>query len=105
MPERLALTDPFKQIPEAIGSGPFRCLADEYVPGSHAAFAKFDRYVPRDEPASFTAGGYRVLVDRVEWRIIPDAATAANALMTGEVDWIEIAAARPAADAEEDTAA
>ena len=50
MPERLALTDPFKQIPEAIGSGPFRWLADEHVLGSHAAFAKFDRYVPREEP-------------------------------------------------------
>ena len=90
MPERLALTDPFKQIPEAIGSGPFRWLADEHVLGSHAAFAKFDRYVPRDEPASYTAGGHRVLVDRVEWKMIPDGATAANALMTGEVDWIEI---------------
>ncbi len=45
MPERLALTDPFKQIPEAIGSGPFRWLPDEHVLGSHAAFAKFDRYV------------------------------------------------------------
>ena len=90
MPERLALTDPFKQIPEAIGSGPFRWLADEHVLGSHAAFAKFDRYVPRDEPASYTAGGHRVLVDRVEWKMIPDGATATNALMTGEVDWIEI---------------
>jgi len=90
MPERLALTDAFKQIPEAIGSGPFRWLADEHVMASHAAFARFDRYVPRDEPASFTAGGHRVLVDRVEWKMISDGATAANALVTGEVDWIEI---------------
>jgi peptide/nickel transport system substrate-binding protein len=90
MPERLALTDPFKQIPEAIGSGPFRWLPDEHVLGSHAAFAKFDRYVPRDEPPSYTAGGHRVLVDRVEWKMIPDGQTAANALVTGEVDWIEI---------------
>jgi peptide/nickel transport system substrate-binding protein len=90
MPERLALTDPFKQIPEAIGSGPFRWLADEHVLGSRAAFAKFDKYEPRDEPASYTAGGHRVLVDRVEWKMIPDGQTAANALMTGEVDWIEI---------------
>ena len=90
MPERLALTDPFKQIPEAIGSGPFRWLPDEHVLGSHAAFAKFDRYVPRDEPPSYTAGGHRVLVDRVEWKMIPDGQTAANALVTGEVDWVEI---------------
>jgi peptide/nickel transport system substrate-binding protein len=29
------------------------------------------------------------MVDRVEWRIIPDAATAANALAAGEVDWLD----------------
>jgi peptide/nickel transport system substrate-binding protein len=90
MPERLAKTDPFKQVPEAIGSGPFRWLADEHVLGSHAAFARFDRYVPRDEPPSYTAGGHRVLLDRVEWQMIPDPQTAANALVTGEVDWMEI---------------
>ena len=90
MPERLAQTDPFKQIPEAIGSGPFRWLADEHVLGSHAAFARFDRYAPRDEPASYTAGGHRVMVDRVEWKMIPDGQTAVNALVTGEVDWVEI---------------
>jgi peptide/nickel transport system substrate-binding protein len=90
MPERLARTDPFKQIPEAIGSGPFRWLADEHVLASHAAFARFDRYVPRDEPSSYTAGGHRVLLDRVEWMMIPDPQTAANALITGEVDWVEI---------------
>jgi peptide/nickel transport system substrate-binding protein len=90
MPERLARTDPFKQIPEAIGSGPFRWLADEHVLASHAAFARFERYVARDEPASYTAGGHRVMLDRVEWKMIPDPQTAVNALITGEVDWMEI---------------
>ena len=90
MPERLALTDPFKQIPEAIGSGPFRWLPGDYVIGSHAAFARFDRYSPRAEKGSYMAGGHHVLVDRVEWKMIPDAGTAANALQTGEIDWIEI---------------
>jgi peptide/nickel transport system substrate-binding protein len=89
MPARLANTDPFKQIPEVIGSGPFRYVPDEYVSGHRAVFAKFDRYSPRDEPVSFTSGGLRVMVDRVEWRIIPDAATAANALVSGEVDWLD----------------
>ncbi|MEJ0015118.1 MAG: ABC transporter substrate-binding protein [Acetobacteraceae bacterium] len=89
MPERLAKTDPFKQVPEVVGSGPFRFVANEYVAGNLAVFAKFDRYNPRPEPASFCAGGYRVLVDRVEWRVIPDAATAANALAAGEVDWVD----------------
>jgi peptide/nickel transport system substrate-binding protein len=91
VPERIATgTDPFKQMKEAIGSGPFRFLADEYVIGSHAAMVPFERYVPRDEPPSFTSGGHRVMVDRVEWKMIPDAATAANAMATGEVDWLEM---------------
>ena len=89
MPERLALLDPFKQINEAVGSGPFRYVADEYVSGHRAVFARFDRYKPRDEPVSFASGGHHVLVDRVEWRVIPDAATASNALSTGEVDWLD----------------
>jgi peptide/nickel transport system substrate-binding protein len=89
MPERIAATDAFKQIPEAIGSGPFRYVPDEYVSGHRAVFAKFEKYTPRPEPTSFAAGGYRVLVDRVEWQIIPDAATAANALVTGSVDWLD----------------
>lgn len=66
MPERLALTDPFKPIPQAIGSGSFRFEHDEHVQGSLAAFARNDRYVPRDEPPSYMAGGHRVILDRVD---------------------------------------
>ena len=90
MPERIAATDAFTQIKEVVGSGPFRFVADEYVPGSRAVFAKFDVYAPRDEAASSLAGGKRVHVDRVEWRIIPEAGTAANALQAGEIDWLEM---------------
>ncbi len=91
VPERIANgTDPFKQMTEIVGSGPFRFLKDEYVIGSHAALVPFERYVPRDEPASFTSGGHRVMVDRVEWKMIPDPATAAIAMVTGEVDWLEM---------------
>ncbi|MBC7634654.1 MAG: ABC transporter substrate-binding protein [Acetobacteraceae bacterium] len=90
MPERLANSDPFKQTAEAIGSGPFRWIADEFVSGSPAMFARFDRYSPRAEKVEYARGGYHVLVDRVEWRIIPDAATAGAALATGEIDWIEM---------------
>ena len=90
VPERLAATDPFKQLTEIVGCGPFRFLPDEYVSGIHASFARFDKYVPRQEPASYNAGGHKVLLDRVEWRVIPDPATAANALTAGEVDWVEL---------------
>ena len=76
MPERLAATDPYKQMSEIVGSGPLKFLPDEYVSGIHAGFARFDGYVPRQEPASYNAGGHKVYVDHVEWRVIPDVATA-----------------------------
>jgi peptide/nickel transport system substrate-binding protein len=87
MPERVARTDAFQQITDATGSGPFRFLRDEWRPGHSAAYARNERYVPRSESPSWTAGGKVVRVDRVELRIIPDAATAAAALQTGEIDW------------------
>ncbi|MDQ1079391.1 ABC transporter substrate-binding protein [Pseudoroseomonas cervicalis] len=89
MPERIAKTDPFQQISEYVGSGPFRFVREEWVPGARAVFQKFDGYVPREEPADWMAGGKRVLVDRVEWVIMPDPATASSALQNGEVDWWE----------------
>ena len=36
MPERLAKTDPFKAIDEVVGSGPYRFLKDEFLPGGSA---------------------------------------------------------------------
>jgi peptide/nickel transport system substrate-binding protein len=90
MPERIARTDPFKQITEVVGSGPFRWVPDEYVAGSRAVFAKFADYRPREDEPSSVAGAKRVYMDRVEWRIIPEAATAANALAAGEIDWLEM---------------
>jgi peptide/nickel transport system substrate-binding protein len=89
MPERIAKTDPFKPATEVIGSGPFKYEMSEYASGVRAVFTRNERYVPRDEPPSYLAGGLRALVDRVEWQIIPDPATAANALAAGEVDWLE----------------
>ena len=89
MPERLAKIDAFQQIPEAIGSGPYKFVKEEWVPGNKAVFVKNTDYVPRAEPASFAAGGKVVKVDRVEWLYIPDSATASAALNAGEADWYE----------------
>jgi peptide/nickel transport system substrate-binding protein len=89
MPERLAKTDAYQQITEAIGSGPYKFVRDEWVPGSKAVFVKNTDYVPREDPPSFAAGGKVVKVDRVEWLYIPDTTTAAAALNAGEADWYE----------------
>jgi peptide/nickel transport system substrate-binding protein len=90
MPERVAKTDPFKQITETVGSGPFKFVKEDWVAGAKAAWVKNDKYMPRDEPADFFAGGKRVYVDRVEHTVMPDGATAAAALQTGEVDWVHV---------------
>ena len=89
MPERIAQTDPFKQITEFVGSGPMKFVREEWVPGAKAVFTKFDGYVPRQEKASWLAGGKQMLLDRIEWVVMPDPATAAAALQNGEVDWWE----------------
>jgi peptide/nickel transport system substrate-binding protein len=89
MPERIANTDPFRQISEYVGSGPMRFVKNEWVTGSKAVFEKFPDYVPRQEPASWLAGGKRIVTDRIEWIVIPDPATASAALQNGEVDWLE----------------
>ena len=90
MPERIAKTPPTEQVREMVGSGPLRFLKDEYQPGNHVAYARFDKYVPRAEPPQGTMGGKQVHFDRVEWKIIPDDATAAGALQKGEIDWWEL---------------
>ncbi|MDJ0389462.1 ABC transporter substrate-binding protein [Roseomonas sp. E05] len=90
MPERLAKTSPTTQVTEMVGSGPYRFLADERLAGARVAYARFEGYVPRpDGTPSRTAGPKVAHFDRVEWNIIPDQATAAGALMAGEVDWVE----------------
>ena len=86
MKEEFAKTDAFTQVTEIVGSGPFRFVADEWVPGSKVVYVKNEDYVPRDEPPSAAAGGKVVHVDRVEWVYIPDPATTMNALQNGEVD-------------------
>jgi peptide/nickel transport system substrate-binding protein len=90
LPERIANSaNAFTQIKEYVGSGPYRFLKDEWVIGSRAAFARFDKYVPRQEPPDFWSGGKVVHLDRVEWLTRPDPSTAAAALQTKEVDWVE----------------
>ncbi|MDJ0387150.1 ABC transporter substrate-binding protein [Roseomonas sp. E05] len=90
MPERLAKTDPAVAVKEIIGSGPFRWNAKERVPGARVVYDRFEDYVPRaDGKVSWTAGPKRVHFDRIEWNVMPDAATAANALQSGEADWWE----------------
>ncbi|MBX9698948.1 MAG: ABC transporter substrate-binding protein [Acetobacteraceae bacterium] len=94
MPERLAQSDNTRPVTEVIGSGPFRFVAGERVQGSRFVYEKFAGYVPREGGEgggnSWTSGPKRVHVDRVEWVIMPDPATASAALQNGEIDWWEL---------------
>ncbi|WP_158744598.1 ABC transporter substrate-binding protein [Acidisphaera sp. L21] len=90
MPERLAQTDPFQELTEMVGSGPFRFVASERIPGSRVVYEKFDGYVPRPSGTpDWTAGPKLVNVDRVEWMVTPNPDAAAAALESGTVDWWE----------------
>ena len=89
MPRRVAETDPFKQIDDYTGSGPFVFKKDEWKPGEKTVYVRNARYKPRPEPMSGLAGGKVVGVDRVEWVWIPDSETQVNALLRGEIDMIE----------------
>ena len=90
MPERLANTDPFRQVTEMVGSGPYRFLPAEFNAGVRATYERFAAYVPRGEgKQSYTAGPKVTHFDRVEWQSLGDAATSVAALLQGEVDWLD----------------
>ncbi|HEY2133107.1 MAG TPA: ABC transporter substrate-binding protein [Acetobacteraceae bacterium] len=91
MPERIAAIPASTAVTEMVGSGPFRFLASERLAGAHVAYARFEGYVPRQDGVQSRMAGPKIAYfDRVEWNVIPDDATAAAALMSGEVDWLEI---------------
>jgi peptide/nickel transport system substrate-binding protein len=90
MPKRFAETPSGQAITEQIGSGPFKFVKDEFQPGVKSVYEKNADYIPRKEPASWTAGGKVVKIDRVEWITMPDAQTAMNALQSGDIDFMEV---------------
>lgn len=89
MPKRLADLPATQQIPEIIGSGPFRYRPDLSTPGINVVVEKFADYVPRSEPPVWASGGKVAKVDRVELVSIPDQMTQVNALLAGEIDYID----------------
>jgi peptide/nickel transport system substrate-binding protein len=89
MPERVASGSPDEAITDYTGSGPFVFVQEEYQPGVSVTYRKFEDYVPRDGAPSWMAGGKKVNVDTVKWVTMPDAQTAINAIMSGEIDYLE----------------
>src|SRR5262249_14591144 len=88
------LTEPGQQVKEVIGSGPYRFVMRERIPGSLAVYQRNDDYVPRtDGPPVGTVGPKIANFERVEWHTITDSGTAAAAMQSGEMDWWEQATA------------
>ena len=86
----MAKTPASEQIKEYIGSGPFVFLREEWVSGAKAAYVKNSTNTCRARRSrEYLSGGKVVHFERVEWIVQPDPATAAAALQTGEVDWLE----------------
>lgn len=84
-----AATDPMKPVENVVGSGPFRFVREAYRPGDRLIYERNADYRPRSEPADYFAGGKVARVDRVEWIVMPDSASAMAALQTGELDIYE----------------
>ena len=90
MPERVAMTDPFKQITEAVGSGPYGSSRRNMFPAAGSSTTNSTSTSRLGTPPSWYSGGKIAHFDRVEWHIIPDPATASAALQSGEIDWWEL---------------
>ncbi len=86
MREKDTQGDPALRVSTAIGSGPYKFDQAARISGALSVFEKNQDYVPRSEPPDGLAGGRIARADRVEWKVIPEPATAAAALQSGEVD-------------------
>ena len=89
LPERLARTPGDQRIAEPLGSGPFRFRADLWRPGNVMALERNPAYRPRAEAPDFLAGGKDVKLDLLNLRVMPDQSTGANALLAGEIDYMQ----------------
>ena len=89
VPEHVAKIDPFTQHSDATGSGPFRFVKEEFVAGQMAVYARNKDYIPASGPVDWTSGAKVAHFERLEWLAMPEQATAAAALRSGEIDWYE----------------
>jgi peptide/nickel transport system substrate-binding protein len=89
MPARLAATPASQRIGDPVGSGPFRFVKDQWRPGSAMVLERNPAYVPRKEAPDFLSGGKNVKIDQLTLRVMPDQSTGANALMAGEIDYMQ----------------
>lgn len=69
-----------------IGTGPLKLK--EWRTGEQITLERFADYVPSSAPPSGFSGARKMLVDQVQFKVIPDASAAEAALQTGAIDII-----------------
>jgi peptide/nickel transport system substrate-binding protein len=89
MPRKIMAEVGDGRIKTVIGSGPFRFVAARWKPGASMILERNPDYAARPEPADFLAGGKHVKIDELDLRVMPDANTGSNALLAGEVDYMQ----------------
>ena len=89
MPARIIPAAAAERIKDIVGSGPFSFRASAWRPGDSMVLDRFAQYVPRKETPDFLAGGKVVHIDQMVWKVMPDDATGANALIAGEIDYMQ----------------
>lgn len=67
-----------------VSTGPF--VFGDIRPGQYIDLLKFDDYASRSEPSDGYAGAKEVLVDRVRFHVLPEAAVKKTAFMAGDLD-------------------
>ena len=89
MREKDANVDPFQQVTDSIGSGPFIFNKEEWKPGAQWSYRKNPAYAGRSEPPVGHAGNKTARSDRIVFHYLPDPSIAVQALSRGEVDIIQ----------------
>lgn len=78
-----AAMDRSLEVDEVVGTGPYRLV--EVVPDHQAVLERFDEYVPDVTSPSGHVGEKVAYIDRLEYVVIPEAATRVAALEAGDV--------------------
>ena len=78
---------PDQRISEFIGTGPFKLA--EWKPDQYIRMVRYDDYKPRSEPRAGYGGAKIAYVDELRWIPVPDAASRAAQVESGDLDFAD----------------
>jgi peptide/nickel transport system substrate-binding protein len=89
MPARLAATPADQRIGDPGRLGPVPLPQGPVAAGQRHGAGAQSRLCAAQGSADFLAGGKNVKIDQLTLRVMPDQSTGANALMLGEIDYMQ----------------